>query len=1151
MTHHIQFAGFRYPACFLAVLCSLLTLPAGGQEITGIISGTVTDPSDAVVPGATVKLTLDATGESKSVSTEANGTFAFLDVFPGQYTVSISAKGFKGLERKNINLTSSERMALGRIALDIGAATESVTVVSQGAAVQTESSERSAVITAAQVRDLSSLTRAWTTYMLTIPSVYADGGDGSSPSIAGQPASSNTIVMDGIGGDGENGGPRFRANLDEIAELHVIETNPPAEYGNHPGAIIDIVTKSGTKDFHGSGCFYIRNEALNANAFFNNRVGTARPISRYDDYCGSVGGPIFIPHKLSRNKLFFFVSEENQVNNAPSGNRDYTMPTQLERNGDFSQSLTVGNALIPIIDPTTHAPFPGNVVPANRIDPVMQKYISLFPLPNFATPADRLIANGNYNYIFSETQPNPYNKLLGKIDWVVNEKLHVMVEDSYWRQVTGGYSVGAGFAAWGEIQGGYARGSHGDPTGRITYTINPTMTNEFLWGGHYYYEGTSNENQAQLDKFNRVKAGINIPYLYPANANASPYDLIPVATFGGVTDAAAFSMDSRFPLQTINRKYGLSDNLTKTWKGHTFKAGIFWDDTDRNYGNFGTYYGSFDFQNNTNNPLNTGYAYSNAILGNFYSYTEASNRFEWKVQGYGLEWYAQDTWKVTRKLTLNYGLRLSYMSLRAADGPLPGSVFNPGFYNPAQAVTLYQPTLVNGVRMALNPLTGQTANAIQIGAIVPNSGNLTDGMALDSNPKVPRGDMYDPGLLPGPRFGFAYDPFGNGKTAIRGGFGIMYEIDKTNADLQPANPPAQYNPVVYYGNIASINAGSSGASLFPPTVTGRSFTGHVPTSYSGSFGVQRQLGWGTVLDIAYVGVLGRHILAELPLNNLPYGVRFLTSSLDPTNGKPLPDNFLRPIAGYGPITQYEYSGSSNYHSMQTQINRRFAKGILFGATWTWSKAMDYGGEYGTYAQYASRRVWNYGESSTDRTHIVSINWLWELPKVDSLTQTPVVRTALNGWRLSGIATFISGAPAGFSFSNTAGADLIGGGDGQRVNVTCNPELPKSKQTFNQYFNTGCIAEPAVGYIGDADRTAFYGPGVNNWNMSFFRTFKLKERATLEFRAETYNTFNHTQFSGVNASAQFNAAGQQVNSQFGQVTSAASARFIQLAVRISF
>jgi hypothetical protein len=466
-------------------------------------------------------------------------------------------------------------------------------------------------------------------------------------------------------------------------------------------------------------------------------------------------------------------------------------------------------------------------------------------------------------------------------------------------------------------------------------------------------------------------------------------------------------------------------------------------------------------------------------------------------------------------------------------------------------VLLYQPTLVGGTRLALNPLTGQTAPAVLIGAIVPGYGNPVDGMALDSDPSVPRGDLHNPGILPGPRFGFAYDPFGNGKTAIRGGIGIMYETEKTNGDIQPYNPPVQYNPIIYYGNLASISAGAGGASLLPSNTTGKDFTGHVPTTYSGSFGIQRQLGWGTVLDVAYVGVLARHILASLPMNNLPYGVRFLPSSQDATNGKPLPDNFLRPIPGYGSINSTEYTGSSNYHSMQTQINRRFAKGVQFGGNWTWSKAMDYGGEYGGYAQYVSRRVWNYGESGSDHTHIVSINWLWELPKVSGLTQSAVVKTALNGWRLSGIATFISGAPAGFSFSTSNGADLIGGGDGQRVVLTCNPEISKSKQTFTQYFNTGCISEPPVGYIGNAPRTAFYGPGTNNWNMSFFRTFKMKERASLEFRAETYNTFNHTQYSGVNASAQFNPAGAQINSAFGQVTSAQSARYMQMAVRLSF
>ncbi len=1143
---------FLRSASLMAFLLLLANVPARAQDVSGIVSGTVIDPSDSVVPGALVKLVQTSTGATKTLPTDAGGSFAFLSVQPGQYTLSITAQGFKSFENQNINLTSSERLSLGRIGLQIGSPTESITVVSQGAMVQTESAERSAVITASQMRDLSSLSRSWTSYMLTIPSVYNDAGDGGSPSISGQSASSNSINMDGIGGDAENGGPRFRISLDDIAEVKVVATNPPAEYGFHPGAVIDLVTKSGTREFHGTAAYYKRHEQFNAANFFNNRQRTAKARYRYNDYLASVGGPIYIPGRFNtgRNKLFFFASTDNERNQSQSAIRTFTVPTQLERTGDFSQSVTLAGAQIPIIDPqaTPKAPFPGNVIPQDRIDPNTKKLLSLFPLPNFF---NRAISNGNYNYTFQEVQPNPYDKLLVKVDWLISDKLHVMVEDATWSLATGGYSVGAGFASWGQIQAGYARGSKGDPTGRITYLISPTMVNEILWSGHYYYEGTWHTNTTELDKFSRVKAGINIPYLYPSNANANQYHLIPVASFGGVPSAASFSADTRFPLHTINRRYAIADNLSKTWTSHTFKAGFFLQATNRNYGSFGTYYGSFDFGNNANNPLNTGYAYSNAMLGVFNSYTEASNRFLWKLRGYGAEWYGQDTWKVNRKLTLNYGLRLSYISLRTADGPIAGSVFNPGLYNPAQKVALYQPVLSAGVRAALNPLTGQTANAILIGAVVPNSGNFTNGMALASDPQVPKGFMNNPGLLPSPRFGFAYDPFGNGKTSIRGGFAIMYETEKTNADLQPANPPAQFNPTVYYGTVSSgIN--SNAAAFLPPNVTGRDFAGHVPTTYSASVGIQRSLGWGTVLDVAYVGVLGRHNLAILPLNNLPYGVRFLPSSQDATTGGKLPDNFLRPISGYGSISQYEYTGSSNYHSLQTQVNRRFAQGLQFGAAWTFSKALDYGGEYGTYAQYASRRVWNYGEAGTSRKYILSVNWLWEIPRISKLTNEVALKTLFDNWRISGIATFVSGAPSSIGFSTTTGVDLIGGGDGQRIVLTCNPTLPKSEQTFDRFFNTSCASLPPSGYSGNAGRNYFHGPGTNNWNMSIFRTVKITEHVTFEIRGETYNTFNHTQFTGVNTSAQFNpATGAQTNASLGQFTSAANARYMQLAGRISF
>jgi hypothetical protein len=226
--------------------------------------------------------------------------------------------------------------------------------------------------------------------------------------------------------------------------------------------------------------------------------------------------------------------------------------------------------------------------------------------------------------------------------------------------------------------------------------------------------------------------------------------------------------------------------------------------------------------------------------------------------------------------------------------------------------------------------------------------------------------------------------------------------------------------------------------------------------------------------------------------------------------------------------------------------------LQFGSSWTYGKSLDYGGEYGTYAQYVSRRVWNYGENGLDRKYILSINWLWDLPRVSKLTNEVVLKTVLDNWRISGIATFISGSPSSIGMSTTTGVDLTGGGDGQRITLTCNPTLPKGEQTFYRFFNTSCATLTAAGYIGNANSAYFHGPGTNNFNMSLFRTFRIKERAIIELRAEAYNTFNHTQFTGVNTSAQFNpATGAQTNGALGQFTSAAGARYMQLAGRISF
>jgi hypothetical protein len=300
-----------------------------------------------------------------------------------------------------------------------------------------------------------------------------------------------------------------------------------------------------------------------------------------------------------------------------------------------------------------------------------------------------------------------------------------------------------------------------------------------------------------------------------------------------------------------------------------------------------------------------------------------------------------------------------------------------------------------------------------------------------------------------------------------------------------------------------------------------------------------------------VGSVGRHLAWQRDLNYIPMGARFLAANLDSTTNKVLPDNFLRPLAGFGAINRIEMGASSNYHSMQTQLNRRFTKGMQLGLSWTWSKAMDFVDSDTTNIAVAiPMRSWNYGMAGFDRTHVVKVNWQYNLPKVP--WQTSALKLIFNDWQLSGITTFQSGAPAGISFSTTAGTDFTGTpSQSARINLTGNPVLSKSQRTFFRNFNTDVLQLPAVGTVGNSSRTVIRQPGVNNWDIAVFKNIPIHESVTMQLRWETYNTFNHTQFSAFNVSPQYNPAGAQINALLGQYTSAAAARRMQLGGRITF
>ena len=1187
-------------------LCLLVATPVAAQTTSASVFGQVTDSQGGVLPGATATLTSKTQANTLTATTDAEGRFVFPIVRPDLYSLRVTMQGFKTLERTTVQVNANDRFFSGILTMEVGALTEEVSVTGRVSELQATSGERSGVLESEALKNIANNGRSLFNFATLVPGVatrYNDQratGQVSDLIVNGQRPNSNNMTIDGVANidTGDNGGNMAQTNIDAVAEFKILTNAYQAEYGRAIGGQVQVVTKSGTQAFHGSGYWYGRRSDWNANTWTNKRAAAPAPVgsgkeiplpdSSRNDYGYTLGGPIYIPgvFNTDRKKLFFFWSQEFQKRKDPVSNRDHRVPTELERRGDFSQSVdSSGNPFPYIKDYTTGLPCSasdtrgcfqdGGVlgrIPQSRLYAPGVAALNIFPLPNFT-------AGSGVNYTSQEPNDAPVRQDLVRLDFQPTDK---------WR-FTGRYmnTKEDVIQAYGTTWAGNGSDQlplpvlwlHPGKNWMLSATgiLSSTTSVELSVGG----AKNSLNYDMQAEQLYRSNSGLSgFPYLYPDAVQA---DYVPYFVFrGGRTGNAGQYQTDRGPFTNENKTFDAIANLTKIWSNHASKFGVYFQQSYKAQSNFSSFNAQVNFTDSSSNPYDTGYSYANAATGVFNQYIQADTFAVPEYVYKNFEFYGQDNWKVNSRLTLDYGVRFYYMTPQW-DQTLQVSTFLPDQWNAASAPRLYYPACKGAAPCSGSNLIGvdpaNPANAVEgrfVGRLVQPT---TDQQRFNGAFQAGQGindTMYSGNVFKvSPRFGAVYDLTGEGRTIVRGGFGIFYDRPQGNIVFDTINnAPGLLQPSIQWGLLQNVGGGASDPY---PTL------GMQPTAYdfnppkvtAWNVGVQHKLWRAVTFDIAYVGSVSKNLLEQNQINALPTGTLFKPENQDPTRapsstpgGSALTTDLLRPYQGYGGIRYWQATGEANYHALQTSLNRRFDNGIMFSVLYVWSKTLTTGNsDWAARVPYANdeenRRV-NYSYSEFDRPHNFVLNFVYQTPKVAS----GALGLLANEWQISGIYRWMSGVPYGVSWSipGIGNNNLTGGTDlTPRVVLTCDPGSGSSGDPYRQ-INIACFAPPQVGSKGDESARYFlHAPAINNLDLSVSKSFSFGKGIRFEVRVDAFNALNHTQFTGVNATANFasltnptitnpvyDASGNFVrNNGFGSVNGVAPPRQIQIVTRLTF
>jgi predicted heme/steroid binding protein len=1125
--------------CLFAVLLGGTSEKTFAQSDLGRISGFINDPSGAGVPNAKV-IVRNQSGVERQASTNESGYYVITNIPAGLYTMTAEAAGFQKFESTNNKLDPAADLVIGAT-LTVGSTSETVEVKAASMQLQTESASVQKLLTREQIDSLELNGRNPVGLASLVPGARGStlasltfGFSQGPANFNGSRNPENLITYDGAPATRtrSNGTSLGAVDVDSTQEVQILTSNYAPEYGRTSGAQIRITTKTGTSQFHGAAYEYFRNTVLNANTWARN----ANPLTQsaapfhYNQFGFNIGGPLYIPGKFntSRSKVFFYWGEEwlkynfQESGSSLGGAGLLLVPSVKMRQGDFSELLNPANPFTKkatfVKDPQSANPctasdqsgcFPGNVIPQDRLSPNGIGILNAWPVPNLTN----FIGGGNWFGAKTHTYDQRKDTVSVDLNAADNHRFRFRFLNYYYLE-------------YQPLDGNTDRTpkffNRPNRTGSINYvwTISPTKVNEILVSASEDIVKIPIDEKNFFDK-NQACAGslvpcsLNYPYIFPDGKlvpNRIP--TVNMSPFSGLSGGP-------YPSHSAGPIYDISDSFTWIKGNHTLKFGFLWERSGENDNDEINVQACPTCTNNQNGQFlftdtrlgGTGVAMANAALGLFDTYSEIGHRAYTIFRSNMYEAFAQDAWKTTPRLTVTYGVRYTVNVPYHAEWANM-IVFDPTFYDPNNAVTVDPTTgLITG-----SPTIAQLYN----GMVIPGS-----GFPSSAHGRVPEADsgLYD-GLFRGvpnhysdiqwgdiqPRLGVAYQL--TPKTVVRAGGGRFFtRLGVSDSIFLGGNPPFQPNASVANGSVD--NPGGGGTRAIPLVVTSQSKNFRNPEAWSWNFTLERELFWKSLVSVSYVGRRGLHLQREADINQPTVEVAAANPGVN--------INAIRPYKGFGSIRQTDNVASSRYNSLQVAWNRRYSGGLMFGASYTYSKSMDNGSNQRDVVPdtYDTSMLW--GPSEFDARHIFVFNYLYDLPFFKDRSR--LVGKLLGGWQISGLTQFQTGLPCSIAGpADYAGVGLDAnfgcGVNGQYWVVNGDPKIIGTFGASGQWFATTnpdgspIFTKPAAGTFNTQHvRNLIYQPGFQNWNLGLFKAFPITERYGFQFRAEAFNFINHPNWCG--------------------------------------